>query len=32
MHFANPFARPGQWFKGNLHIHSTVSDGERTPE
>jgi len=30
--WADPFARPGQWFKGNLHVHSTVSDGERTPE
>lgn len=32
MHFVNPFARPGHWFKGNLHMHTTVSDGELTPE
>jgi hypothetical protein len=27
-----PFARPGYWFKGNLHTHTTQSDGEYTPE
>jgi hypothetical protein len=32
MHFANPFALPGRWFKGNLHVHSTGSDGELTPD
>ena len=32
MHFANPFALPGQWFKGNLHLHTTVSDGDLTPD
>ena len=32
MHFANPFALSGQWFKGNLHAHSTNSDGQLTPE
>jgi hypothetical protein len=30
--FANPFALEGQWFKGNLHTHSTLSDGELSPE
>jgi hypothetical protein len=30
--FSNPFALPGQWFKGNLHTHSTNSDGKLTPE
>jgi hypothetical protein len=25
-----PFALPGRWFKGCLHVHSTASDGERT--
>lgn len=30
--FANPFVAPGHWFKGSLHVHSTASDGERTPE
>ncbi|MGD8519478.1 MAG: CehA/McbA family metallohydrolase [Anaerolineae bacterium] len=32
MRFANPFRQPGQWYKGSLHIHSTASDGQRTPE
>jgi hypothetical protein len=32
MRSANPFTAPGHWFKGSLHIHSTSSDGERTPE
>jgi hypothetical protein len=32
MHFANAFARPGRWFKGSLHIHSTASDGRLKPE
>jgi hypothetical protein len=31
-HFVNPFAQPGHWFKGCLHVHSTVSDGRLTPE
>ena len=25
-------ARNGNWYKGNLHTHSTMSDGELTPE
>jgi hypothetical protein len=28
----NPFALPGHWFKGSLHIHSTASDGKLTPD
>jgi hypothetical protein len=28
----NPFALPGQWFKGNLHTHSTQSDGSLSPQ
>ncbi|MGD9048647.1 MAG: CehA/McbA family metallohydrolase [Anaerolineae bacterium] len=32
MHFVNPFAQPGHWFKGNLHLHTTVSDGDLTPD
>jgi hypothetical protein len=32
MHFANPFAAPGHWFKGNLHTHTTASDGLLSPE
>lgn len=31
MDFANPFAAPGEWYKGNLHTHTTVSDGLFTP-
>lgn len=27
-----PFSLPGRWFKGNLHTHTTQSDGDRTPE
>jgi hypothetical protein len=30
--YANPFTRPGHWFKGSLHIHSTVSDGHLKPD
>jgi hypothetical protein len=30
--FVDPFTRPGRWFKGCLHVHSTASDGERAPE
>lgn len=26
------FSDTGKWFKGNLHTHSTVSDGKQTPE
>ena len=32
MEFANPFAAPGQWYKGNLHTHTSVSDGLLSPE
>lgn len=28
----NPFSRPGQWFKANLHTHSNRSDGEYSPQ
>ncbi|HIE52199.1 MAG TPA: hypothetical protein EYP85_10605 [Armatimonadetes bacterium] len=27
----NPFAIEGRWFKGNLHTHTTNSDGDRSP-
>ncbi len=27
-----PFKGEGQWYKGNLHTHSTLSDGKRSPE
>ncbi len=26
----NPFKQPGQWYRGNTHAHSTVSDGMLT--
>jgi hypothetical protein len=32
MHHENPFAGPGQWYKGCLHVHSTASDGDLSPE
>jgi hypothetical protein len=32
VHPGTPFAQPGQWQKGQLHVHSTASDGERTPD
>lgn len=28
----NPFDRPGRFYKGNLHTHSTNSDGAHDPE
>lgn len=28
----NPFTKPGSFFRGNLHSHSSRSDGGRTPE
>jgi len=31
-HFVNPFKAQGKWYKGNVHAHTTVSDGTRTPE
>lgn len=27
-----PFSRPGRFWRGNLHTHSTLSDGHRRPE
>jgi hypothetical protein len=30
--FADPFAAPGIWLKGNLHAHTTVSDGDLAPQ
>ncbi|MBN1965721.1 MAG: CehA/McbA family metallohydrolase [Anaerolineae bacterium] len=27
-----PFDKPGQFYRGNLHTHSTASDGSLTPE
>ena len=30
--FNNPFSVEGNWYKGNLHTHTTNSDGELSPE
>jgi hypothetical protein len=30
--YPNPFTAPGVWLKGNLHTHTTVSDGIRSPQ
>jgi len=30
--WTSPFSLPGNWFKGNLHTHTTQSDGMLTPE
>ncbi|MCD6221729.1 CehA/McbA family metallohydrolase [bacterium] len=30
--FKNPFKKKGNWYKGNLHLHTTNSDGTYTPE
>jgi len=30
--YQNPFQKPGNWYKGNLHAHTTMSDGKKTPE
>ncbi len=27
-----PFSQGGQWYKGNLHCHSTISDGALSPD
>ena len=32
MIFNNPFATEGDWYKGNVHLHSCNSDGILTPE
>ncbi len=32
MIFCNPFEKKGLWYKGNLHTHTTNSDGRLTPE
>lgn len=28
----NAFAKEGKWFKGNLHVHTTESDGKVSPQ
>jgi len=30
--FCNPFDGQGEWYKANLHTHTTVSDGKASPE
>ncbi len=32
MNWQSPFSLPGHWYKGNLHTHTTQSDGRRSPE
>ncbi len=32
MNGRNPFDSPGVWLKGNLHTHSSRSDGDRDPD
>jgi len=32
MRYADPYAVAGQWYKGNLHTHTTQSDGRLAPE
>ena len=32
MAFGNPFQCEGEWLKGNLHTHTTRSDGRLTPQ
>jgi hypothetical protein len=32
MQLINPFTAPGHWYQGNLHSHTTNSDGGGTPE
>lgn len=32
MRYADPYAVPGTWYKGNLHTHTTRSDGKLEPE
>lgn len=32
MKVETPFCRPGQFWRGNLHTHSTLSDGHRSPQ
>jgi len=29
---SNPYSSTGQWYKGNLHTHTTLSDGRLSPD
>jgi len=31
IHMSNPFEKKGKWLKGNLHCHTTESDGRLSP-
>jgi len=30
--YINPFSAPGNWYRGNVHTHTTISDGTKSPE
>ena len=32
MRYADPYDTPGRWYKGNLHTHTTQSDGSLSPD
>lgn len=32
IYFKNPFIEEGNWYKANLHTHTTTSDGRATPQ
>ena len=32
MRYADPYDVPGRWYKGNLHTHTTNSDGKLSPQ
>jgi hypothetical protein len=32
MAWKSPFELPGHWYKGNLHTHTTQSDGKKSPD
>jgi len=32
MNWTNPFSMPGRWYKGNVHTHTTRSDGQLDPD
>jgi hypothetical protein len=29
MRYTDPYDAPGRWYKGNLHTHTTQSDGQQ---
>ena len=30
--YINPFSARGNWYRGNVHAHTTISDGTKSPE